>query len=519
MKKIITSIALLIFSINCYAQTFQRGYDLCSPHLDFTKVGGKFIVEIDDGYLAFVQNHRFCLGISKLDFFGKEVLFKQLNLFPDSWITSLSKSLIRDKKGDFLLAGRVVSPGGLDEDVYLAKIDQNTLEPIWTKRYFLPGLQMPNSIKIKGDEIIILSQHLSFEIRQNGEAYRTDDDALFMKIDATGSLLDTAIISGVTHPFIKPGDFEFLPSGKIMTVYVNAVGGFIPRGEICLLNQNFEREWIKPFGQSQVEEGLTMPVMAVSPDSQVVYVSWTSQPDPMNLFGDHEGFIQAITEDQRVLWTLRLNAPQFILRSLDVDKEGNIYGGGFDFGARDDPEDRGRIFKISPQGNVIFDHRVLLPGSLLNHQATDKSRFYDILKTSDGGYIAIGDVEPPTNASTDENHNVYLVKLNKEGCLVASCDSIIDKMPAVSEVEVVDNENSGFLFPNPSNDKVFFQFPDKMREATFNLYSLAGKKVVDAELDRGDESVDISFLPKGIYFYKITTTDGEKIGQGKLVKQ
>jgi len=76
------------------------------------------------------------------------------------------------------------------------------------------------------------------------------------------------------------------------------------------------------------------------------------------------------------------------------------------------------------------------------------------------------------------------------------------------------------VHPNPTKDKVRFAIEgtsaDKFR---VELLNSLGQKVFSLEIKNAKEnSVDISSLEKGMYFYKITLKDG-RISSGKLMKE
>lgn len=62
------------------------------------------------------------------------------------------------------------------------------------------------------------------------------------------------------------------------------------------------------------------------------------------------------------------------------------------------------------------------------------------------------------------------------------------------------------LFPNPANDKINVILPEAKNQ-TIEIYSVDGRKVMQAEIDKTNHSVNVSQLSKGIYIIQAKGTD------------
>jgi len=85
-------------------------------------------------------------------------------------------------------------------------------------------------------------------------------------------------------------------------------------------------------------------------------------------------------------------------------------------------------------------------------------------------------------------------------------------------VEVMENELTGRVFPNPSRDEIFIESPEIVnKEAVISIFNANGFEVINKRLtsDIPVMGLDVSNLSPGIYFYRIKT--GNKLMQGKIV--
>jgi len=83
-----------------------------------------------------------------------------------------------------------------------------------------------------------------------------------------------------------------------------------------------------------------------------------------------------------------------------------------------------------------------------------------------------------------------LARLN--GPLVSST-----QQPALNNVRV---------FPNPAWDKINIEFQEQQGRCTFQLYDITGRQLIETQIDR-DQTLDISNLTGGIYFYTVKNHD------------
>lgn len=72
------------------------------------------------------------------------------------------------------------------------------------------------------------------------------------------------------------------------------------------------------------------------------------------------------------------------------------------------------------------------------------------------------------------------------------------------------------LYPNPATSIVNIELNETVNNVNFNLYNVLGDRVMDRKLNAGNNSVNVSNLPNGVYFYSILK-DGVIAETKKLV--
>ncbi len=73
------------------------------------------------------------------------------------------------------------------------------------------------------------------------------------------------------------------------------------------------------------------------------------------------------------------------------------------------------------------------------------------------------------------------------------------------------------IFPNPSNGVLSISTKDKVNTIKVEVFNMVGDKVYQVILKKNELKIDVSCLPKGIYFIKID--DGEKKSIKKIILQ
>ena len=71
------------------------------------------------------------------------------------------------------------------------------------------------------------------------------------------------------------------------------------------------------------------------------------------------------------------------------------------------------------------------------------------------------------------------------------------------------------IYPNPASDFLYIENIPKPME--MEIYDLSGKVMLRKEVNNSSESVNVSQLSKGVYFYGLNQ-NGKTIKTGRLIK-
>ena len=73
------------------------------------------------------------------------------------------------------------------------------------------------------------------------------------------------------------------------------------------------------------------------------------------------------------------------------------------------------------------------------------------------------------------------------------------------------------IIPNPSNDKITVSIPEMIGFTKLEVFNVNGEKLIERKLIDNETQIDISALPRGVYFVRV---QNEKMVEvGKMVKE
>jgi hypothetical protein len=126
----------------------------------------------------------------------------------------------------------------------------------------------------------------------------------------------------------------------------------------------------------------------------------------------------------------------------------------------------------------------------------------------------------PDSANIGQYNYIHYYFTDSSGCLGTAIDSVY--VENCAGVPVIKNNIRVNTFPNPSNGlfTVALRYAELVSASqTIIIYNVLGQPVYSATLKQvqGDNLIDISSQPSGIYFYREITEDGNLLGEGKVV--
>lgn len=122
-----------------------------------------------------------------------------------------------------------------------------------------------------------------------------------------------------------------------------------------------------------------------------------------------------------------------------------------------------------------------------------------------------------TSVAVNTTHNLFIRSKDLNG--VWSLTNILSftKMPGVGVDEIIDPSAAYTVFPNPATDKITLQCPTDKKMDKIELMDIQGKLIkAQSSGNATEKRIDISMLPNGIYFIKITS--GKDVVYKKIVK-
>ena len=123
-----------------------------------------------------------------------------------------------------------------------------------------------------------------------------------------------------------------------------------------------------------------------------------------------------------------------------------------------------------------------------------------------------------TNAEITESvrksAHLYPGYTDQEGYGIPNFETVYNTLAVDDEVFIT---NKIKLYPNPSAETIYFSVPNSTLNFDVLVYSAIGKLMLSKSVNSSDPKIDISNLPTGIYFVRITSNLEEQVL--KIVKQ
>ncbi len=168
-------------------------------------------------------------------------------------------------------------------------------------------------------------------------------------------------------------------------------------------------------------------------------------------------------------------------------------------------DQQGLLLRTNSEGDSIWMRRYLYQDTLVT---AGEGRFYDVLPTNDGGFIAAGAVYGPLPTPA-YSQDTWVVKVDSMGCLLPGCNGV-----GITE-QITNLLNAITVSPNPAHGEVQvqLQLPNSLAHEVLEL-SIVGMdgRVVRRMPWAGNGSntmqVDVHDLSAGMYTLHVT--DGTK---------
>ena len=144
---------------------------------------------------------------------------------------------------------------------------------------------------------------------------------------------------------------------------------------------------------------------------------------------------------------------------------------------------------------LIFDNDVLTNISALENINSDSITTLSIYNNNS---LTTCDILSICNYLANPNGEIDLHD-NAPGC--NSSEEVKETCP--DAVEEIKTTNGVKIIPNPSQEKVTISWPEITSITQLSIFTVSGKKVFERQLTDTETQIDISALPRGVYFVRL----------------
>ena len=335
-------------------------------------------------------------------------------------------------------------------------------------------------------------------------------NSVIILMDTSGNVIKQQEFDfSISDKFETARDFEPLPNGNFLLTgqLSNNGNGGKRNGFLSKLDSAGNVIWFKSYGEQGRLEDLNSVIVIA--DGNYLACGWRARDE--NPTGEQAAWDAWLVKVNPLIgdtiWTKTVNGA-FFNAGIKVFKLANkdlILGG--EGGNADSAISDAQIIRLDSNGNKLWVKRYGWPADTITTQPSGEN-IYDFIKTSDGGYIIVGDARG-YNTPTPQQSG-WLLKLDSNGCLVAGCGSV-----GLVEYEVFSSLTFK-AYPNPAQDQV--QLAGELQDGdVITLYDFTGKILYQQVINSSEiPEIAVSEYANGIYLLSLYRSGYNKATQ-KLV--
>jgi hypothetical protein len=386
---------------------------------------------------------------------------------------------------EFAQAGTIIdSSNNYDAVIYKFNLLGDT---IWLNQQHDTVLTIGRSIKYLSDGGFIL-------VGQMNLMSNSLDDIVLRKTDSVGNIewqrqFDQSWYDDA-FSIIQAHDKGFLIGGISIPTNSTFADGLIIKTD-SMGNEN----WRRIVG-NQYDQGV-LDVVETQDSNYVVTGTWQTYdhlPHCCESFG-YRFFLMKLDKDSgNVIW-MKLYDDSLSdkgLRSVIELNDGSLVCAGLR-GTTSNPT-FGTIFKFSANGDSLWERNYLPPFVVTGHGFLN-----DIIATSDGGFIAVGEAGGDTLTQ-----DTWILKVDSMGCEVSNCLTTDLQEHNFQEVELL-------AYPNPVNgNQIHLQYNEALKQETsLQIFSATGEIIFQKQIQKGllNEQIDLNRYEDGLYLVRIIGVD------------
>ncbi|HXP53219.1 MAG TPA: C10 family peptidase, partial [Bacteroidia bacterium] len=87
---------------------------------------------------------------------------------------------------------------------------------------------------------------------------------------------------------------------------------------------------------------------------------------------------------------------------------------------------------------------------------------------------------------------------------------------AFTGIANVSNESTVLVYPNPNNGSFTVELNNVKDKQQLTMFNMLGQSVYTTSIDEGKTQINLN-QPAGIYFYRVLSTEGNLVSEGKVI--
>ena len=476
------------------AQTFNARYDLLGLGLPQTakglrQVSGDFVVIEASIHLDTIAPdtvvYTWVIGLSRLDAYGALVNDSKLQIPAHGLYAGWANCCDTTEDHGIVIGGTIESYDGVAE-VFLVRFN-NAGDTLWTRRFGSSGdYWSGRQVKQTSDSgfVIVGDTDASGGV-----------DAFVIKTDSLGNEeWRETYGNGLGESFIS---VEPLPDGGYVLGGIKELGSSNTDHWIVRVDSLGGIMWQKNWGTAMDDNSAHSFLLA---DGNIAMASNTGYGP--NYHPARPYLAKVNVSDGSIIWDGEYG-PAYNSTTFFAVKErpnGDWISCGVTY---EDNEQQGLMLRTTANGDSIWMRNFWYYDSLIEY---GNGRFYDVLPTDDGGFIAAGATYAQFDAGYPPGYSqdAWVVKVDSMGCIVPGCDGV-----GVSEI-VTNLGNALTVFPNPAHGQVQVQvdLPRTLNNTVdlkLTLVNAAGQVALAQAAQVGSNTVDLGALSAGVYYMHLSS--------------
>lgn len=491
----------LLLPLNGYAQYFSKQLDL-NGNVEF----GAQVINIDDFLLISTvsrcgNEYTDCVSVFKVSLSGDLIIQNEIDTLD---LFSL-RAMLADENSFFLVSSPPLALPEQDENVILQNFDFDMqLLGQWAFGGNTQG-ELAKSIARNGESILITQSYKEVSTGQTR--------GLIQFLDNENMEVQKEVVFNEDFSIFWGGNLIVDQDEKILLPTIGRSNSIFT-GLLTKIDTSGSTIWETPLNTNDFSWNLTIDVVALQNGNYAV--GWHND-DGNN---DWPPIVYGLNSEGEVLWEKVF--PDTIgrknINQMFPTQNGDFIGVGVDLflgGGFDDFQGRGGwIFRMNQEGEVLWE-RTIADLRLRDYIPFGQEIFGGV-ELENGDLVFTGSIQDtfPNGVPFINNPNVWLLRLDSDGCLVPDCgnlqiileDSIYTSIIALPPLVA---ENKIELFPNPVSDVLNVQLSQNLNffwlkeEIPVEIFDVTGQKIFSKMIHDLPTEIDVRSLSAGIYFLRI----------------